>query len=214
MDDKNNVLSQDLDVSKTTQRSYTTSGVPYSWLSIFFSLIHVKAWFSAPDVAVAPKTDLSILEKLQSYHNDREGERRNTNCNAICGCVRGAYCADIVRWSYFTTKKRTLVSAIILLEYAKSDEDNIETEDPPKRINLKSSKIPPLCNSQFNLFHETSLNKQWFSQCKPSRLERECINQIKYEESKKILQWSMMWLSNGSNSLRSLTAVTSHRRNN
>ena len=114
-------------------------------VSIFSILIHVEAWFSAPDAAVAPRTDLEMLKKLHSYHNDRVGRAARDKLQQHLWYVS----EELVALSLFdeavsAPTKWTIVSAMIPAESDESDEDDDEDEDPPKRVELKSSMIPPL----------------------------------------------------------------------
>ena len=43
-------------------------------LSVFVVLVDFKAWFTATDAEAAPRTDLTILERLRGYHDPHIGE--------------------------------------------------------------------------------------------------------------------------------------------
>lgn len=112
-------------------------------VSIFSILIYVEAWFSAPDAAAAPRTDLEMLMKLHSYHNDRVGRAARDKLQHHLWYVS----EELVALSLFdeavsALTKRAIVSAMIPEESGKSDE--YADEDPPKRVTLKGSMIPPL----------------------------------------------------------------------
>ena len=112
-------------------------------VSIFSILIYVEAWFSAPDAAAAPRTDLEMLRKLQSYHNNRVGRAAREKLHNHLWYVS----EELVALSLFdeavsVPTKRAIVSAMIPEESDKSD--GSADEDPPKRVTLQGPMIPPL----------------------------------------------------------------------
>ena len=111
-------------------------------VSIFSILIYVEAGFSAPDAAAA-RTDLEMLRKLHSYHNDHIGRTARGKLQHHLWYVS----EELVALSLFdeavsALTKRAIVSAMIPEESGKSDES--ADEDPPKHVTLKGSMTPPL----------------------------------------------------------------------
>ena len=108
-------------------------------VSAFAVLIYMKPWFGATDAAAAPRTDLSVLEKLRSYYNSEIGQ-------AAAGKLENHlwYLSEqLVGLALFDPEVPSETKQAMAVAMEEDDNEDEEDEDVPKRIHLKNGPAPP-----------------------------------------------------------------------